>query len=108
MGVGNGSSLGTFRKELRVDDLPRIPSRVRVGDDDVEAPDPCRKRGTPGPVKSDGDLAKRLWDGEGSGDANPWVATSSADVVRSAFTAEDSVPGVTADAPIDGRGAARE
>ena len=41
VGVGNWSSLGMFRKELNVDDLPRKPSRERVGDDLLlEAVDP--------------------------------------------------------------------
>jgi hypothetical protein len=40
VGVGRGSSLGIFLKELRVDDLPRMPSLERVGEDLLEALDP--------------------------------------------------------------------
>lgn len=90
-----------------MDDLPRIPSRARVGEDLVEALDPCRKRGTLGATKVDDDLARTICDGEGRGEANPWVATSSAEEECKAFTAGDSVPGVRADKLTDGRGAAR-
>lgn len=68
VGVGKGSSLGILRKELNVDDLPRIPSLARVGEDVVDALDPCRRIGIPGVADV---FAKRLCDGEGKGEANP-------------------------------------
>ena len=71
VGVGKGSSLGIFRRELKVDDLSRKPSLERVGEDLVEAVDPCLKSGTPGIAKEVEDLARALWDGEGSGEPNP-------------------------------------
>jgi hypothetical protein len=40
VGVGNGSSLGTFRKErkeLKVDDLPRMPSLEALWEELVES-----------------------------------------------------------------------
>ena len=69
VGVGNGSSLGMFRKELNVEDLPRIPSLDRVGEDLVDALDPCRRIGILGP--GDAVFAKMLCDGDGKGEANP-------------------------------------
>jgi hypothetical protein len=90
VGVGKGSSIGMLRKELNVEDLPRMPSLARVGEDLVDALDPWRRIGIPG-LADDG-FASTLYDGEGKGEANPWTATSSVDGERSAFTAEDSDP----------------
>ena len=65
MGVGNGSSLGTFRKELSVDDRSRSPTFEARGDELVEALEPCLKRG-PGVF----DFAGELRDGDANGDRN--------------------------------------
>lgn len=46
VGVGRGSSLGTLRSELSVDDLPRKPTREARGEELVEALEPCRNSGT--------------------------------------------------------------
>jgi hypothetical protein len=97
VGVGRGSSLGIFLKELRVDDLPRMPSLERVGEDLLEALDPCRKRGTPGtPEELNRFFARALLcDGDGRGEASAsWIAISSVEAERRAFTAGDSVPGI--------------
>jgi hypothetical protein len=94
VGVGRASSLGMFRKELNVEDLPRIPSLARVGEDLVEADDPVRRRGTAGAAKCMEDLARALRAGDGKGEASPWLVTSSADGERRDFTAEDSTPSV--------------
>jgi hypothetical protein len=69
VGVGNGSSPGIFRKELNVEDLPRIPSLARVGEDVVDALDPCRRIGLPAMVEAV--FARTLCDGDGKGEANP-------------------------------------
>jgi hypothetical protein len=96
VGVGKGSSLGIFRKELNVDDLPRIPSLARVGDDlEDEAVDPCLNSCEPGGANDDELFAITLCDGEGRGEASPpGAATSSAEGDRRAFTAADSVPAI--------------
>jgi len=95
VGVGKGSSvIGIFRKELKVDDLPRRSSLERVGDDRVDALDPCRTSGPPGTAKIVEDFARALCDGEGIGEANPWFLTSSVEDERKALTAEDSAPSV--------------
>jgi hypothetical protein len=99
VGVGRGSSLGIFFKELRVDDLPRMPSLERVGEDLLEALDPCRKRGTPGipwAANAIADFARApLCDGDGRGEAiPPWITISSVERERRAFTAGDSLPGI--------------
>jgi hypothetical protein len=61
VGVGKLSSLGAFRKELRVEDRPRCPSLARVGDDSDDAAEPLRNNdGTPGAVKADVVLAMAL------------------------------------------------
>jgi hypothetical protein len=94
VGVGKGSSLGIFRKELKVDDRPRIPSLARVGEDlEDEAVDPCRNSCAPGAAIADGLFAITLCDGDGRGEASPpLTATSSAEGDCRAFTAADSVP----------------
>jgi hypothetical protein len=81
--------MGRFLNELNVEDLPRRSSLIRVGEDLVEALEPCRMIGIPGPVEAT--LSRTLCDGDGKGDVNP-RATSSADGERRALTAEDSVP----------------
>ena len=58
-----------FRKELNVEDLPRIPSLARAGEDVVDALDPCRRIGIPAPVEAV--FARTLWDGDGNGEAKP-------------------------------------
>lgn len=67
-GVGKASSLGILRKELKVDDLPRIPSLERVGEDLLEALDPCRMS-VPG--AADADFWRKLCDGDGIEEASP-------------------------------------
>jgi hypothetical protein len=73
VGVGNGSSLSTPEslKELRVDERPRTPSIARVGEDRFDAADPCLING--GPPNVDEDWAA-FGDGDGNGDANPWIS----------------------------------
>lgn len=102
-GVGNGSSFAKFRNEFIVDDLPRSPSLARVGDDAVDALEPCRKRGTPGPARPALDLTRA--EGEGNGVAKPWPPTSSVDAERKALTADDSDPKARTELLTDGRGA---
>lgn len=86
MGVGKGSSLGTFRNELSVDDRPRRPTLEARGDELVEALEPCLKRGT-GAL----DFAGEVRDGEASGDRNSCPSRLS---FRRACTAGDSAPKV--------------
>jgi len=102
-GVGSGSSLARFRREFRVDDLPRSPSLARVGDDAVDALEPCRRRGIPGPARAALDLTRA--DGDGKGVAKPWPPTSSIDDERKALTAEDSDPKALTELLTEGRGA---
>lgn len=90
VGVGNGSSVGKFRKELRVEDRPRRPPLVRDGEDWVEVVEPLRKSWVPGPASMD--LGTAVRDGEGNGDAKP--VTSSTDGELSACTADDSASNV--------------
>ena len=50
-----GSSIPGFLSELTVDDLPRIPSLMRLGDewfDVLEALESCRIKGDPGAANS--------------------------------------------------------
>ena len=102
-GVGNGSSLAKFRSEFNVDDLPRSPSLARVGEDEVDAVESCRKIGTPGPARTALDLTRA--DGEGKGVAKPCPPISSVDGERKALTADDSDPKALPELPTDGRGA---
>lgn len=94
VGVGKGSSLGTFRKELSVEDLPRMPSLARVGEDlEDEAVEDCRSSCEPGAAIVDELFAITLCEGDGRGEASlPLTATSSAEGDRRDFTAADSVP----------------
>ncbi len=96
VGVGKGSSLGTFRKELSVEDLPRMPSLARVGEDlEDEAVEDCRNSCEPGAAIVDELFAITLCEGDGRGEASPpLTATSSAEGDRRDFTAADSVPGI--------------
>src|SRR4051794_30624859 len=72
VGVGKESSVGMFLKERKVDDLPLGPSLARLGDDFVDAAEPCRNRGTPGAAANAVEAFARAaceWFGDGSGDA---------------------------------------
>lgn len=61
VGVGRLSSLGMFRRELSVDDLPRCPSLFRVGEDMEDAADSfLNKDGTPVAANADDDFAIAL------------------------------------------------
>lgn len=62
-----------FRNELKVEDLPRMPSRFRVGDDALEAAEPCRNNGAPGIAKDVEARARALGEGDGRGDCDPWA-----------------------------------
>jgi hypothetical protein len=94
VGVGNGSSLGTFRKErkeLKVDDLPRMPSLEGLGEELVEALESCRNIGTP--VES---FVEEGRTGEGRGVANSCASTSSVDVEGDCKDCEGyAAPGLT-------------
>ena len=71
-GVGSASSVGAFRRELIVDDLPRSPSLARVGDDLLlDAVDPCLNNGTPGPANVEVDFTKALGEGARPGERGP-------------------------------------
>jgi hypothetical protein len=92
VGVGKGSALGTFRNELNVEDLPRIPSLARVGEDLLDAVEPCRNSGAPGIAKAVEDRARALCEGDGNEDWDPWGnrPTLSTEGERSAVTGGDS------------------
>lgn len=60
-GVGSWSSLGTFRSEFNVDDLPRKPNLDRVGEDLLlDAVEPCLNSGTAGAAKELEALARAM------------------------------------------------
>lgn len=100
MGVGSASSLGTFRKELSVDDLPRRPSLEFRGEELVEALEPCRKSGT-----GEGDFAGEARAGDAKGERNSCPSGLSVDSNRKDCTAGDSATRFLAELFTDAGGA---
>jgi len=78
-----------FLKELSVEDLPRIPSRDRVGDDRTEALESRLIKGDPGTENTIEDFARALWAGVPIGDADT-LASSAVDGIRIDLPAADS------------------
>jgi hypothetical protein len=96
VGVGKGSSLGTFLRELSVEDRSRRPALEGRGDELVEALEPCLKRG----AGVDG-FAGDVRDGEANGDRNSCPSRLS---FLRACTAGDSAPRVRAAGFTEGTG----
>jgi hypothetical protein len=96
VGVGSGSSLGTFLKEFKVDDRPRRPTLECRGDELLEAVEPCLNSGV-----GVGGFEGELRDGEARGDRNSCDSRFS---FRKACTAGDSAPRVRAAVLIGGMG----
>jgi hypothetical protein len=78
-----------FLRELRVEDLPRIPSRDRVGEDRIEALESRLTKGDPGIEKAIEDFASTPCEGDPIGDADT-LPTSAVDGIRIDFPAADS------------------
>lgn len=88
-GVGSASSLGMFLRELRVEDLPRVPSLDLVGEDRTEALESRLTRGEPGTEKAIEDFVSALFEGDPIGDADT-LPSSAVDDIRIDVPATDS------------------
>ena len=72
VGVGSWSSLGVFFNELKVDDLPCIPSCDLLGEDLLEASEIFRTSDDLGPLDSIANFAGAIWDGDEGCEPTPF------------------------------------
>jgi hypothetical protein len=78
-----------FLRELRVEDLPRMPSLDRVGDDRTEVLESRLTKGDPGTEKAVEDFASALYEVDPIGDVDS-LPSSAVDDIRIDLPAADS------------------